>query len=403
MWGKGCGYIAATLTVIFASLLAYGGQCTMTEIVALVPLIGSMTILITGKMIAPHLFIAGLLLGISAFIRLNLAYVGVFITFVLIFLPISNKNRIQFNQLVAFISGGVLIVVLVVSPYLYTGNLNVFFDSVFLAPLSYSSLQIPPVSAAKSLIGRCFGYSNIILWLGFFAGIVRAIKNQLHSSSINRKNLTIYSIFFLATCFSIIKSGGAHPHYIIQIIPFMALLSGAGIDALLSSKFRFYVVVFLLIGSFLSVKTIITPYYQNLDKFLKKESLFEYTEYEIAAYLKEVNHLRKPIYLMSDHIIYWFTDTKPLTKASTHPSNISKEFLLEYIVEDGASTTSEITKILNKKPAFIVKRNETWYLENFKYCKNCKEAKNILLNTLNSEYNLVRVIDGRQIFRRQND
>jgi 4-amino-4-deoxy-L-arabinose transferase-like glycosyltransferase len=196
MWSKSCGIIAATLTVIFASL-APAGQCTMTEIVSLVPLIASMTILVTQRMTSPYLFIAGLLLGISAFIRLNLAFVGVFVTFALFFIILRNKDRSHFNQLIAFVLGGVLIVLMVVSPYLYTGNLQTFLDSVFLAPLSFSTSQFSTVSSARRLIQGTFGYSNIILWLGFIVGLIWAVKDKLHSSSVNSKNLIIYSTFFL--------------------------------------------------------------------------------------------------------------------------------------------------------------------------------------------------------------
>jgi hypothetical protein len=130
-------------------------------------------------------------------------------------------------------------------------------------------------------------------------------------------------------------------------------------------------------------------------RWLEKKSLFDHAAYDIAEYLQKVNPERKPVYLMTDHIVYWFTNTKPLTKISTHPSNISKAFLLKAIAEPGASAKTEIIKILNKKPEYIVKMEDTWYLR-----KN-KEAKKFLIESIHKDYELVGIIRERQIFRRK--
>ena len=393
-WNDRSGVISATLFILFASLVR-GGQATMPEIVAIVPLIASMTIFITKKETPFYFLLAGLLIGISGFIRLNLAYVGIFITLYLLVNLMRKKDRRHLYQLVAFISGGVTVIALSAFPYLYAGHLKIFFDSVFLVPYYYSTSQYSAVESAVHLMAKGFSYSNIILWLGFFAGIVWTAKNSRCYLPEKRKKVFFIFIFLFATSFSIVKSGAAYSHHFIQIIPFMALLSGAVTDALLSSKFRFYVIGVLLIGLVLPSATIIIKYPQMAKKWLEKKSLYDHAAYEIAEYLQKNNPERKPVYLMTDHIVYWFTNTKPLTKTSTHPSNISKSFLLKAIAEPGASAKTEIIKILNKEPEYIVKRENTWYL------RDNKEAKDFLINAIRKEYELVRMIRGRQIFRRK--
>ena len=266
-WNNRSGIISATIFIIFTSIMR-SGQATMTEIVAIVPLIASMTILITQKGTPTHLFVAGFLLGVSTFIRTNLAFVSFFVTLAILVNLTLEKNKSILYQMIAFILGGVAVVTLVVLPYLFTGNLQIFFDSVFLAPLVYSNSQYSMLEVTKYLIKVGFGYSNIILWLGFLAGIAWATKEGLISSYKKRKCLIILSVFFIGTSFSIMKSGNADEHYIIQIIPFMALLSGAIIDALLSSKFRYFIVTVLLFGLYIPAKTVIYPYRKIMKNIL---------------------------------------------------------------------------------------------------------------------------------------
>jgi hypothetical protein len=119
------------------------------------------------------------------------------------------------------------------------------------------------------------------------------------------------------------------------------------------------------------------------------------TACDIAAYLKQVNTSSKPIYLMIDHIVYWRLDEKPLSKSTTHPANISKEYLLHALVGPGTTTEMELAKILDNKPRYIV-TDKTRYL----YVSKKRRAKELLRDALNSHYELVQQIDNRVIFRR---
>ncbi len=100
--------------------------------------------------------------------------------------------------------------------------------------------------------------------------------------------------------------------------------------------------------------------------------------------------------MMTGHIAYWFLDTKPLTKSSTHPSNIAKDYILKLIVGSDTSTQEEMRKILTQKPKFIVTQEDIWYL------KNKPQAKLLLEDTLNQNYELIKQIRGNQIYRRLN-
>ena len=61
-----------------------------------------------------------------------------------------------------------------------------------------------------------------------------------------------------------------------------------------------------------------------------------------------------------------------------------------------ASTEGEIRKILTQEPKFIVRQKNIWYLS------NKPQAKFLLDNTLHQNYELVKQIQGKQIYRRIN-
>ncbi len=97
--------------------------------------------------------------------------------------------------------------------------------------------------------------------------------------------------------------------------------------------------------------------------------------------------------MMENHLVYWLLDMKPLTKIVTHPSNISKEYLLRTVISKTTNTKEELLKILNQKPEFIVK-GEIFYLQ------SNPDAMALLMKTLQTQYVLVKNIQETQIYRR---
>jgi len=98
--------------------------------------------------------------------------------------------------------------------------------------------------------------------------------------------------------------------------------------------------------------------------------------------------------MMSDHLAYWYIGLTPLTQASTHPSNISKEHLLRPLLGNNVSTLGELKRILDQKPRFIAKPKAVWYL------RKRPGAGNYLDEQLAIHYKLVKKIQGTLIYRR---
>ena len=147
----------------------------------------------------------------------------------------------------------------------------------------------------------------------------------------------------------------------------------------------------------MSAKPIASQYELIAERFSNGKPLPYGAAYQLVDVLTQQNPQNDSMYLMTDHIVYWLTGTNPLTKATTHPSNISKEFMLENIAGTGATTETEMAKVLALKPAFIVKRVAESYLRN-------KTAEHEMLDReLADLYAQTAEIDGRIIYKRQAD
>lgn len=413
------GLISGTLSTVSLSALDYDFFSTMSEHVAIVPLMGAVLILLQKRITSNHLFWSGILLATAAMMRLNLAYVilaaGIFVA---LFLHKNKHSSISYIRTalarVGIYSLGVFLVIfLTLMPYVITGKTLVWWQSVVLAPLSYSDSR-PAYQVFSRLISKIsriiFDWSivplhppsdrttiAILVCLGALLGILKIIVCWKNFSSCEKRNIIIITLFFASTSFSILNGGKTHLHYLIQVMPFLSLYAAPIYEPVFAiSRLRKTIpivatlVVLILSGS-------LKKYEQNLHQGIAGETLFTGPAYEVADYFRELDTTKKSIYMMNSHthITYWLIDKKPLTRSSTHPSNISKEYLLKYSIGQGATVESALLEILEQKPDFIVTQpDDIWYLKNYTY------ARALLDDTLGKHYKLVKQIQKIQIYQR---
>ena len=423
IWSDRVGIFAGTLFILLSALLP-GGQATMTEHVALVPLIGALTLLLIKKPTPVVLFGTGMFLAIASLIRLNLAYVAILVGFWLLFRVLSLKI-VTIGRLLAYAVGSFAVVWLTYIPYLVTGNGRIWLDSVIFAPLSYSSSQkslwqafqaqinfilssISPLQEIDRLLPPSLHLPKSLLpvvelpieligisWLVWSAGMLGIITLAVRWKTMpptKQQELLLLGIFFLGTVISIIKSGAAFYHYLIQLVPFFALTAAVFWHILMARNRFFLTTLAIAFFSAVSLQLIFVQYQIIGDRLLAGQPLTYGAGYEIANYLERENPTKEPVYLMSDHIVYWFTDLKPLSKSTTHPSNISREYLLKILVGSDASTETELAGILAQKPKFIIKKRD------FSYIEEDTPARLLLEETLATQYQLVKEIPVEETF-----
>ena len=371
------GIFAAIISIVGLTTIR-GGQATMTEHVAVALLSGGLAWLTSRKLNSLSLFIGGILLTLAALVRLNLAFVVVAIGFWLVYGKFKYKTPIA--GIIAYCVGSFGTIFLTYLPYLVTGNSSIWFDSVVLAPLGYSGSEGHTQTYKILPALLCFGIVNL------FWG---KVSNQ------QQREFSLLQVTFLGILISIILGGEFHQHYYIQGFPFLALTLVLFWSNLPSRIGRMIIVTIATFFLVTELNPVYAKYNELGDRLMAGKPLHHGTAYEIVDYLEQNNRDRQPVYMMKDHIIYWLTDLKPLSKVATHPSNLGKEYLYKYVVGATDSMEAELTKILAQKPKFIVKR------EKEKFIEENPPIKQIIEETLAKEYELVKEIGDREIYRRR--
>jgi 4-amino-4-deoxy-L-arabinose transferase-like glycosyltransferase len=401
VWNKRTGIVAAILSILAASLLE-GGQATMSEHVALVPLVWAMYILIRWEPSRLTLFIAGALLATATLIRLNLAYVVVLCGLYVLAMAVCRADLSVAACIAAFTGGGLVVAALTIAPYVLAGELDLLWTSLIVAPLTYASTQASLLEAALEQTAHAFGvygrseihvpWLTALLWLGGAIGFGVGLWRWRQAGDAERRGFGVVSLFAVGTAVGIAKGGAVAEHYMIQLVPFAALFGASLVDRW-PRYGRRAVLVVTSVAAAVSLRPVLVEYRTLVVRLMAGEELRQGPEYEIAAYLKQEGARGRPIYLLRDQIVYWFLESFPLTRLTTHPSNIGKPALLSTVVGKGASTEGELTKVFEKNPEVVVTEDHVVYLT--------EGAQRRLERILADEYVLAKEIQGRKIFRRK--
>jgi hypothetical protein len=200
-------------------------------------------------------------------------------------------------------------------------------------------------------------------------------------------------VFLVGTALSILRTGAAFENYLIQVVPFVALVGGFFMDHLFSSKRK---LLFMAIASLL----LLMPSYIVVDAFrpvllraIEGKRLTYGPTYEIVEFLKTANPNNDPVYFMEGHLAHWFMNSKPTSGLVTHPTNIGREYLLKVLVGPSATVESELSGILDKEPAFIVMPSTVTYL------KGHPRAQELLSQKIFMDYIPIKEIGGLLIYK----
>jgi hypothetical protein len=297
-------------------------------------------------------------------------------------------------------------------PYLTQDRLELWFNNLFLVPLKYSS-ALRSLAHVRELALNAFGISpdfrfhvqifliGWILWVGGFLGMLLRFRQRRELSQPARDQAVILLIFVLGSAASVFLTGSGRSHYLVQLIPCLAIFSAFALTRQPTGRRRLVVELGAFLFIVASSSLFVSHEYSSLAQRVKENKSLSYgPEYEIARYLRQENLDRKPVFLLSDIIVYWFIGQYPVTRLSTHPSNIIRQYLVTAVEGPDATPESEMHRILSREPAFIVKEKHVWYLEGESLHGAAPEEVTRLLNdTLDRDYVLTNVIDGREIYR----
>lgn len=332
-------FFAGLITVYLLSL--FGAlQGVMSEHLAALPLVWGIYILMKNNSSSGWI-LSGFLFGLAIMFRLNLAYAVFFIYAYALFQDGNFLKGINKGFLLTL--GSFVAFFLVFCPYLFTGNLNVLWNSVFKASLAYSNVDLSDMMKTLPFV------------LILTALCITAWKFLNKQTS--NVGLMLIIVMILGQAFMFFKSGKINGHYLIQVFPFLAVLFCALLWKLRLKKFQKYApaaltILFLLlpVESYMEWKTLFVS---------KKESgtFFNGEGNTIPAYLTEKygSELPKNILFLNEHIGYWNLNTYPPTAISTHPSNIFRSPAYPFVPASHKDPVNELKFIFEEiRPNFVV-------------------------------------------------
>jgi hypothetical protein len=165
-------------------------------------------------------------------------------------------------------------------------------------------------------------------------------------------------VAIIGVLFAFFKGGRINGHYLIQLHPILVVLVVLVISQVqffmnLSWK-PYYLIILLLIPmeSYLE--------YGNIIKNkVEKGTYFNGEGISVPKFINENNLETKNILFFGYHIGYWRLDTKPPTKAATHPSNICRDELFPFYDNPRKTSMEELRYIMETiQPKTVVTRKD---------------------------------------------
>ena len=387
----GLGVGAALLTVVFVGATD-GGQATLAETLALVPLLAAAHTVLGRRLTTANAFWAGFFFAVAALVRSNLALVSAVAWSIPLRQALKERDA---RPVVAYALGTAVPLLTVATKYLAAGHMDTLIASAMSAPLRFSTNQLTMADALTSQARQAIDAAASPLWVGTCVGlaVVWLSWTDLHSET--RDGASRMALLLAAVLLSVGASGADHAHYLIQAVPLAALFAAVGIGAGLKGRYRHAVLALTGLGLAIALVPVGRQTWRVTGDLVREGSVFTDPGYRISEHLAAGNPEGEPILLLTDHIAYWLNDTRPPGTRIAHPSNLGRTYFLDLIVGPGTSPEGHLRQILAHSPRYVVTEPDPWFFDTE------PEAESLLEQTLESRYRLDEVIGGREIHVRR--
>jgi hypothetical protein len=289
------------------------------------------------------LIIAGIAWGCAILCKLNYAYAIVLLFLFYIIDQYRNRNlRQAIASVVVMASAFLLPIVLMAVPFVIQEKTELFINSVFLAPLKYASAS--DLTWADKL--------KISWWLLLATAVTCFIAARF--SRKDKQSIVVASTLVLAaTVYTFLSSGIVNGHYLVLVYPFFLVLF-IGVLPVRTVQPKLAIVALVVVAlSFESIMEAVRMVQSRKDPPEYRPT------FEVVSELRKLKLDDGKIFFTDYHIGYWLLHQYPLTKSSTHPSNIGRPFLFRYYNDSNKTSLAELRYILEGiKPQVIVSSSE---------------------------------------------
>ncbi|WP_240905049.1 ArnT family glycosyltransferase [Flagellimonas oceani] len=298
---------------------------------------------ITYKIDAKWFFTSGLLLGLSVMTKLNMAYPVFCLGLYFLWEGFQADHALKNIKNLVFMGIGFFVTIgFTALPYYLQGDIQIFWESIFEAPLAYSEGKFHSPWRTLPYVGTI----ALLLGIGFY---FRLIDRR-------SKNIQLLTIVVVGILISYVQSGKVNGHYLIQLYPFILIPVGIAMAKLppIKSKYRTVLIMLLILipmESYLEYGNIIS-------NNIKKGSFYNGEGIDVPKYIEGNGLETKNIFFTEYHIGYWVLDEIPPTKPATHPSNITREELFPFMDNPRKTGVEELKYIMEViRPKTLVARS----------------------------------------------
>ncbi|MEM8999422.1 MAG: glycosyltransferase family 39 protein [Bacteroidota bacterium] len=326
---------------------------------------------------------SGMLMGFSLMSKLNMAY-PIFLLGIFTLYHSYRKERFLFGmKKMAIVGFGILVVIFATAvPYYIQGETGVWRESIFKAPLAYSS------SKGNSVL-KVLPFALFIA----FAIILMIWKKLI---ALKNKDMRLLLVLVAAIVLSFLQTGRVNGHYMIQLYPFLVIPLAIAISKIAVFKRINYASFVLLVSLVLPLETY-QEYTNILHQKMESGSFFNGEGIEVPRYIIENSLETKNIFFTEYHIGYWVLGVHPPTKAVTHPSSIARDGLFPFMQNPRETSMEELRYILEEiKPEIIVARKNKRI-----FGKKFVELNEYIDAYLSTHYTLLKTVDKGLIYQRQ--
>lgn len=334
--------IMALLCVILQSL--FGSlQGVMSEHIAMACMTPAIWLMINTKTSFYRWMCIGVLVGCALMVKLNLAYVALILGLIIIWITFKKeKPLLSLLPPILYGLGALLVIAFCFLPY-YLNDLSIlWWKSVITAPLAYAGAR---TDSSVKLIAYLLPFVFLI-WYTWKKRILNLKKGN---------SLFIIGAI-LGTLWAFIKGGRVNGHYLILIYPPILVLIAMLIKKDNALKRRKFVPIVFFIFFLIPVESYF-EYYAIIKHKIEKGTFFNGEGISVPEYFENHKIPTTNIYFAEYHIGYWVMNKKPVTKASTQPSNILKDEMFFAYDNPRETGEQELQFILEQKqPSHIITR-----------------------------------------------